>query len=157
MGTIEHAKGLGTDALESDPLNGLTLDHFTQSQLIEKALKLVPQAQSADGAAGVKLEEYPNHFTMLTLRHKDGGAEVHENFADIFFVVQGSATLLTGGTVQEREIVSPGEIRGSGILNGKSAILKQGDFAHIPATLPHQLLVAEGESFVYFVIKVREK
>ena len=53
MGTIEHAKGLGTDALESDPLNGLTLDHFTQSQLIEKALKLVPQAQSADGAAGV--------------------------------------------------------------------------------------------------------
>jgi len=157
MGTTEHATGIGADASGSDVLKALTLDHFTQSQLIEKALELLPQAQAADGAAGIKLEEYPNHFTMLTLRHKDGGAEVHENFADIFFVVQGSATLLTGGTVQEREIVGPGEIRGSGILQANSAILKQGDFAHIPATLPHQLLVAEGETFVYFVIKVREK
>jgi mannose-6-phosphate isomerase-like protein (cupin superfamily) len=157
MQTTKDSIAGAPETTGNELLNGLTLDHLTRGQLIEKALKLVPAAQAAGGAAGIKLQEYPNHFTMLSLRHKDGGAEIHENFADIFFVVQGSATLVTGGTVQDSETVSPGEIRGSGVLHGNSAVLRQGDFAHIPASLPHQLLVAEGETFVYFVIKVKEK
>jgi len=157
MEVKEGSMSAAADVTENELPSGLALDHFTQSQLIEKALELIPKAQGADGAAGIKLREYPNHFTMLTLRHKDGGAEIHENYADIFLVVQGAATLVTGGSVQEVETVSPGEIRGKAVLNGKSTILTQGDFAHIPARLPHQLLVAQGESFVYFVIKVKEK
>lgn len=156
MGVKEISTVAAAEAAENSPLVGLALDHFTQSQLMEKALELVPKAHAGDGAAGIKLQDYPNHFTMLTVRHKDGGAEIHEHNADIFLVVQGTATLVTGGTVQEIETVGLGEIRGKAVLNGKSTILKQGDFAHIPARLPHQLLVAEGESFTYFVIKVKE-
>ena len=157
METTKDSIANGAEASGKGLLDGLTLDHLTQAQLIEKALKLVPTAQAEGGGAGIKLQEYPNHFTMISLRQKDGGAEIHESFADIFFVVQGSATLVTGGTVQDSKTVKPGEIRGSAVLGGKSALLRQGDFAHIPAGLPHQLLVAEGETFVYFVIKVKEK
>lgn len=135
----------------------LTVDHLTQSQLVEKALVLNTKAQGPDGAASSKLNEYPNHFTMISLRHKDGGAEIHKDFADFFLVVQGQATLLTGGTVQDGKIVSPGEIRGTSVQNGIRTTLNQGDIVHIPATVPHQLLVPQGGTFIYFVIKVREK
>jgi mannose-6-phosphate isomerase-like protein (cupin superfamily) len=135
----------------------LTVNHVTQSQIIQKANDLEPKAQGPDRAASTKLEEYPNHYTMVALRHKDGGGEIHENFADFFFVVQGSATLLTGGTLENPKTEKPGEIRGSSLQNGTSTSLSQGDFVHIPAGLPHQLLIPQGSTFIYYVIKVKEK
>ena len=135
----------------------LTVDRLTQSQLIEKAQELNAKALGPEGAASNKLNEYPNHFTMISLRRKNGEAEVHESYADLFFVVQGSARLLTGGTVQDGKTVSPGEIRGKSVLNGVETTLNQGDIVHIPATVPHQLLLPEGGTFLYFVIKVKEK
>jgi mannose-6-phosphate isomerase-like protein (cupin superfamily) len=133
------------------------VDHFTQSEIIEKAQALNVKAQGPDGTASVKLDEYPNHFTMIALRHKDGGAEVHENYADFFFVVQGHATLVTGGTVPEAKMAMPGELRGPSIQNGDRTSLREGDIVHIPAGVPHQLLIADGSTFIYFVVKVKEK
>jgi mannose-6-phosphate isomerase-like protein (cupin superfamily) len=135
----------------------LTVDHLTQSQLIEMAKELNAKAQGPEGLASSKLKEYPNHFTMIALRGKNGGAEVHENYADFFFMVRGSAKLLTGGTVQDARTVDPGEIRGKAVLNGVETTLNQGDIVHIPAAVPHQLLLPEGGTFLYFVIKVKEK
>jgi mannose-6-phosphate isomerase-like protein (cupin superfamily) len=135
----------------------LVVDHLTQSQLVEQAQKLSASAQGPSGTASAKLNEYPNHYTMIALRHKDGGAEIHENFADFFLVVQGSATLVTGGTVEGGKEQSPGEIRGGVVRNGTSMTLNPGDVVHIPATVPHQMLVPEGSTFIYYVIKVKEK
>ena len=135
----------------------IQVDHLTQNQLLEKARELNAKAQGPEGAASARLNEYPNHFTMISLRSKDGGAEIHEEFADFFFVVQGSATLLTGGTVEGGATISPGEIRGKSVLNGMRTTLNQGDIVHIPATVPHQLVVPQGGTFVYFVIKVKER
>jgi mannose-6-phosphate isomerase-like protein (cupin superfamily) len=134
-----------------------SVDHLTQSELLKKAQALEPAAQAANGSASVKLTEYPNHYTMISLRHKDGGAEVHQEFSDIFFVLQGKATLLSGGDVQDSKTVSPGEIRGTSLKNANSVQLNQGDFVHIPAGVSHQLLVSEGGTFIYFVVKVKEK
>jgi mannose-6-phosphate isomerase-like protein (cupin superfamily) len=135
----------------------LTVDHLTQSQLIEKAQELNAKAQGPEGAASTKLNEYPNSFTMIALRGKNGGAEIHENYADFLFVVRGSANLLTGDAVQDGKTLTPGEIRGKSVLNGIETPLNQGDIVHIPATVPHQLLLPQGGTFLYFVIKVKEK
>src|ERR1700685_78549 len=86
----------------------LTVDHVTQSQLIEKATELNAKAQGPEGMASSTLNQYPNHFTMIALRSKNGGAELHENYADFFFVVRGSAKLLTGGTGPEPKTGTPG-------------------------------------------------
>lgn len=133
------------------------VDHLTQSELLERARALEAKAQAADGAASTKISEYPNHYTMISLRHKNGGAEIHQEFSDLFFVVEGKATLLSGGDLQNGKTVSPGEMRGAAVKNGMSTELTKGDFVHIPAGVPHQLLVAEGGTFIYFVVKVREK
>jgi mannose-6-phosphate isomerase-like protein (cupin superfamily) len=148
---------LAASALPLAGAQTLTVDHLTQSQIIEKAQELNAKAQGPEGAASSKLNEYPNSFTMIALRGKNGGAELHEDYADFFFVIRGSARLLTGGTVQDGKSVSAGEIRGKSVLNGVETALNQGDIVHIPATVPHQLLLPEGGTFLYFVIKVKER
>lgn len=135
-----------------------TVDHTTQNQLVEKEKDLKQAAAaSSNGSAGAKLSEYPNHYTMVSYRTKSGGGEIHEKFADFFYVVHGSATLLTGGKLVNPAPASPGEIRGSGVEGGTETQLHEGDFVHIPAGVPHQLVLADSQDFYYFVIKVREQ
>ena len=133
------------------------IDHWTPAQILAQAAQLEPKAQGPDGAASTKLTEYPNHYTMVALRHKNGGAELHENYADVFYVVKGHGTLLTGGPVQDEKIVSPGEHRGSALQGGAQTVLNKGDVVHIPAGVSHQLLIPAGSTFVYFVVKVKEQ
>lgn len=133
------------------------IDHWTPAQILAQAAQLEPKAQGPDGAASTKLTEYPNHYTMVALRHKNGGAEIHDNYADFFYVVKGHGTLLTGGPVQDEKIVSPGEHRGSALQGGAQTVLNKGDVVHIPAGVSHQLLIPSGSTFVYFVVKVKEQ
>ncbi len=133
-----------------------TVDHLTQADLLAKAQQIARQAAET-GLATAKLSEYPNHFTMITLRNKSGIAELHEQYADVFLVLRGKATLVTGGTVPDAKTVSPGEIRGPAVAGGASISLAKGDVVHIPAKVPHQLLLPARSEFVYFVIKVKEQ
>jgi mannose-6-phosphate isomerase-like protein (cupin superfamily) len=133
-----------------------SVDQLTQAQLSEMAQKLEAEAK-ASGGASTKIADYPNHYTMIALREKSGGAEIHENFADFFFVVQGHATLVSNGSVVDPKTVSAGEIRGASLQGGTQQKLNQGDVIHIPAGVSHQMLLAQGETITYFVIKVKEK
>jgi uncharacterized RmlC-like cupin family protein len=133
------------------------VDHTTEAQLLDREKELKKAAASGDGSASMKISDYPNHYTMLAYRSKTGGGEIHENYADIFYVVHGDARLLTGGKLLNPTTASPGEIRGTGVEGGSETVLHQGDFVHIPASVPHQLLIPDGQDFYYFVIKVREK
>jgi mannose-6-phosphate isomerase-like protein (cupin superfamily) len=133
-----------------------SVDHYSKAELLDQA-KLLEQGASTTGSAGTKLAQYPNHFTMLTLRKKSGGAEIHQDYADIFVVVRGQATLVSGGTVIAPKVVSPGETQGTSVQGGASTPLRDGDVVHIPAGVPHQLLLAADGELCYFVVKVREK
>lgn len=132
------------------------VDHLTQSEMLSRALALEPEA-STGGSASAKLAEYPNHFTMIALRTKSGVAEIHQKYADFLFVVRGKATLLTGGTLVDPNTVSPGEIKGISVRDGTQTALGEGDVVHIPANVPHQLLLPDHSEFIYFVIKVQEQ
>ena len=103
------------------------------------------------------LQEFPRHCAMLLVRTGDGVAELHENFADLFYVLDGRAALVTGGVVAGAQSVGPGETRGSGIEGGARQELRTGDVAHVPAGLPHQMLVAAGQTVTCLVMKIQEK
>jgi mannose-6-phosphate isomerase-like protein (cupin superfamily) len=133
------------------------VDHYSAADLAKIAQTLkVEASHSPDGLAGKTLQKYGNHLTMLSFRNKSGSAELHEHFADFFFVENGKAKLVTGGTIVNPKTTGEGEIRGSSIESGNEQQLNQGDIVHIPANVPHQLLLAPGNSFTYFVIKVQE-
>jgi uncharacterized RmlC-like cupin family protein len=124
--------------------------------LLERAAYLKKLARFGDGSASETLREYPRHLAMLSFRSRDGDAETHRNFATILFVLAGAATLVTGGTLTHARTVGPGETRGDSIEGGDRLGLKCGDVAHVPAGLPHQLLVAGETTVTCLVIKVEE-
>jgi mannose-6-phosphate isomerase-like protein (cupin superfamily) len=134
----------------------LHLDHWTSAVLLERAAYLHKMAKQGDGSAGETLKEYPRHCAMLSFRSRDGEAEVHDNFADVFCVLEGRATLVTGGTVAGARLTKPGETRGTSIEGGVRQELRAGDVAHVPAALPHQMLVAGEQTVTCLVMKVQE-
>jgi mannose-6-phosphate isomerase-like protein (cupin superfamily) len=131
-------------------------DHWSSAILLERAAYLRKLAKHGDGQASETLHEYPRHATMLSFRARDGVAELHENFADLFYVLDGRATLVTGGTVLGAETVGPGEIRGLSIEGGVRQELRTGDLAHVPAGVPHQMLVPGEKTFTSFVVKIQQ-
>jgi uncharacterized RmlC-like cupin family protein len=131
-------------------------DHWPLAVLLERAAYLRKLARAGDGQASETLKEYPRHATMLSFRARDGVAELHENFADLFYVLDGRATLITGGKVVAAETIAPGEIRGVSIEGGVRQELGAGDVAHVPAGVPDQMLVAAEKTFTRFVVKIRQ-
>jgi mannose-6-phosphate isomerase-like protein (cupin superfamily) len=67
------------------------------------------------------------------------GASLHEAQAELFYVIDGSATLLTGGT-----LVSPtrtgSNLAGTGIDGGVRQTFSKGDFLLVPSGIPHQFV-----------------
>lgn len=131
-------------------------DHWSRAELLERSKHLQELAAKSDGAASETLEKYPHHYTMLAFRRSSGGGELHQHFADIFFILDGHASVLTGGQLVDAKTTAPGETRGKSVEGGTRQELRAGDVVHIPAGVPHQMLLNEGDSITYFVIKAEE-
>ena len=145
---LSVAMGVQAQTMESD--------HWSKAQLLERAKHLQQLAAKGDGSASEALEKYPHHYTMLAFRQKSGGGELHQHFADVFVILDGHATVLTGGKIVDEKSTDPGEIRGKSVDGGTRQEVRPGDVVHIPAGLTHQTMVADGETVTYFVIKVEE-
>ncbi len=131
-------------------------DHWAQTQLRDRAKHLQELAAAGNGSASETLATYPRHFTMLAFRSRSGAGELHQHFADIFTIVDGHATLITGGQLMDPRDTHPGEVAGTSVAGGSAQELHVGDVVHIPAGMPHQMLVAPGDTITYFVVKVEE-
>ena len=143
-------------AARAIPVDHWPVDHWSPPILLERAAYLRKLAKAGDGSASETLREYPQHFAMLSYRNRDGEAEVHAGFADLFYVLAGAATLVTGGTVVGPRAVGPGETRGKAIEGGRRQELRAGDVAHVPAGVPHQMLVSSEKTFTCFVLKIQQ-
>jgi mannose-6-phosphate isomerase-like protein (cupin superfamily) len=138
---------------EADPPRA---DHWPHAILLERAAYLRKLARYSEGSASETIKEFPQHCATLSFRGRSGIAELHEDFADIFIVLEGRATLVTGGSVVGSHSIGPGETRGDAVDGGSRMELRPGDVAHVPAGVPHQMLVPGDKSFTAFVVKVRE-
>jgi len=63
---------------------------------------------------------------------------------------------VTGGTVAGARLIKPGETRGTSVEGGMRQELRAGDVAHVPAGLPHQMLVVGEQTVTCLVMKVQE-
>ena len=85
-------------------------------------------------------------------RERPGEAEVHRDDTDIFYVVSGTAELVTGGEVQDPRPLSATETRGSAHSGGTALQLAPGDVVTIPRGVPHWFRQVHAP-FHYFVVK----
>jgi glc operon protein GlcG len=95
------------------------------------------------------------NYTVITSRRDGPGlVEVHTKDTDILYVLKGSATLVTGGTMVDGKPIAADEIRGKEITGGETRELRPGDAMIIPNGVPHWFKNVQGP-LLYFVVKVR--
>ncbi len=128
---------------------------FPAQQIREKLTMLAAQTAES-GSAGFKLADYGSHRVQISVRTLSGGAEFHPHFDDVMIVQQGTATLITGGSIIEPKLDSDGEMNGTGIRGGKSQTISAGDVVTVNAGVPHQLIIPAGTVYSALVIKVKE-
>jgi glc operon protein GlcG len=106
----------------------------------------------AQGDTGGTLANTDEFRVNASRRDAAGQAEIHARDTDIFYVLQGRATVVTGGEVIEPKESAPGEIRGASIRGGSTVQLAAGDVLTIPHGVPHWFKSVD-QPFRYFVIK----
>ncbi len=107
-------------------------------------------AALANGGPLVKASDL---LVMGAHRSGPGHVELHEKETDVFYVVDGEATFVTGGEIVGSKVTSPGQRTGSGIQGGEIHNLTKGDVIVIPAGIPHWFKEVP-HSVSYFVVKV---
>jgi mannose-6-phosphate isomerase-like protein (cupin superfamily) len=132
------------------------VDHWSPAVLLERAAYLRKMAKYGDGSASETIKEYPQYSAALSFLGRTGDVEVHLGFTCIFHVLAGAATLLIGGTVTRARSTGLSEMRGDSIQDGKRQELRQGDFVHVPAGVPHQFLIAGDKAITCLILKVQE-
>jgi glc operon protein GlcG len=119
--------------------NGAT--YFTDAELMAKFR-----------TGGILLDS--DRFTIDAGRRTGPGeVEYHERVVDVMHVIDGSATVVTGGDMVGAREVGPGEVRAQAIDGGTRHELSNGDVLAIPNGVPHQFTDVS-DPFLYFVVKV---
>lgn len=112
------------------------------------------QVNDAFARGAVLFDAGERYMVHASRREKPGMAEVHTEDADIVRVLEGTATLVTGGAAVDLKQAGPGEFRGAAIEGGQTRQLKQGDVVIIPAGVPHWFKEVSAP-FLYYVVKAR--
>ncbi len=133
------------------------VDYYSKAQLQELGKSLSAEVHSnSGGLVPHPLQKYGNDSTLMVYRNASGSAELHEHFSDLYVVVDGQATLLSGGKMVSPKTLREGELVAKTIDGGHSQKLSPGDVVHIEPNTPHQILLQPGHTFSYFVLKVKE-
>ena len=128
---------------------------FLQKDVKARIEPLIAEAK-AKGSSGATLADYGSYKLQLSVRSVSGGAEIHAHWDDVMMVEQGSATLITGGTVPDAKTNADGETHGSKIVGGQEQTLNPGDMVTVHAGTPHQLLIPVGTIYSSVVVKIHE-
>ncbi len=129
---------------------------FASARQMDADLHKLPLNEIGESEINL-IERSPAHAAILLRRTAQGKAEVHEAQADAWYVIDGGCAFVTGGTVISGAPTAPGEIRGSGITGGEERVISKGDFARVPAGVPHWVKKIQGKEIVYMVVKYTEK
>lgn len=118
---------------------------------IEKTLEKKPGNTNEDvaPAAGTQMRVAVFHDE----KRVDDNVELHDGSDDIYYVLDGTATLMLGGTLDSPREISPGEWRAKTATGGQKFIVKKGDLIVVPRGTPHQRTVA-GKDFSMILVKV---
>jgi len=104
-------------------------------------------------AKGGTLLRAPDVTVLIQHRAGPGEVEIHDKETDTFYVLDGSATLVTGGAMVGGRVTAPNQHRGKNMTGGETYHLTKGDVVVIPAGIPHWFKEVP-KSIDYYVVKV---
>ena len=127
-------------AAEAQP----TKDYISAAEVA--ALEAKAKAERKDGQPAViqRLLTLAPYAANLEYRASIGPAAVHEKEAELFYVVDGSATFVTGGKLTGETRPNPTNLSGTGIEGGVSRKVSKGDVFIVPENTPHWVSAIDG-------------
>jgi glc operon protein GlcG len=138
----EELAVVGAKALQGARL-GASVSYFEKSKVSDAFAK-----------GAVLFDASDKYMVHASHRDKAGVVELHEQDADIIYVLDGTAVFVTGGEIVGGEVIGPGEIRGSEIKGGETRTISKGDVIIVPAGTPHWFKEVPGP-LNYYVVKAR--
>jgi mannose-6-phosphate isomerase-like protein (cupin superfamily) len=127
----------------------------TTAQSVDEAVrKLHPENKVEEliGGEGMELRVAIQHEADRAAP----AAELHDASDDVYYVLEGTATLTLGGKLESPREVEPGEWRGPRIEGGQNFDVKKGDLIVVPRGTPHMRSTV-GKDFAMILIKVFDK
>jgi mannose-6-phosphate isomerase-like protein (cupin superfamily) len=137
----------------STMLFGLTIAAASLSAQDAQVTYVPAEKVAAIFAEGGRFAAGSDFSSSVLRRNKPGQSEIHVKETDIFYIVDGEATFVTGGTIVGGKETRPNQLLGTGIDGGQVHQLKKGDFIVIPAGVPHWFKEVP-KSVNYLTIKV---
>jgi mannose-6-phosphate isomerase-like protein (cupin superfamily) len=128
---------------------------MTAQTVADVERKLHPASNKGEeliGGEGMELRVVIQHENNLAA----AAAEIHDASDDVYYVLEGTATLTLGGRLEAPKEVEPGEWRGPRIEGGQNFDVKKGDLVVVPRGTPHMRSTA-GKDFAMILIKVFDK
>jgi len=110
--------------------------------------------KAAFAKGSVLFDHSDKYMVHASRREQPGRAEIHTKDADIVYVLEGTATLITGGTAVNAKPTAADELRGDRIDGGQTRQLAKGDVIIVPAGVPHWFKEVSSP-FLYYVVKAR--
>lgn len=118
------------------PTDRTKATHFTAADL-QAALAKLPTDRPSSAARVFTLAPY--NVNVERRMPQTQGASLHEAQAELFYVIDGSATMVTGGKlVGEKR--NGTNLQGTAIENGTRNLLNKGDFLIVPSGVAHQFV-----------------
>jgi mannose-6-phosphate isomerase-like protein (cupin superfamily) len=110
------------------------------------ALMAKAKAERKEGQALIaqSLIRLAPYNVSLEYRAAVANAAVHEREAELFYVIDGSATLVTGGKLADEKRTNAENLSGSSITGGMSRHIAKGDFVMVPENTPHWFSTIDG-------------
>lgn len=137
-GALTLALVLPAFAVDAPPTDVVVINHGEVANAFAKGLPMLVNSS----------------YKIQTGRRVTAGVvEWHEHDTDIFWVTEGSASIVTGGTMENPKTSATGEVRADRIKGGVTHQLTKGDIMVIPSGVPHWFNEVSG-TFLYFVVKV---
>ena len=130
------AVAVSASAQTPAPTDRTRATHFSAADL-QAALAKLPTDRPNAVARVFTLDPY--NVGVEQRQPRAQGAASHADRAELFYVINGSGTMLTGGTIADGK-QSGVNTQGTTITGGTRIEFKTGDFIMVPSGVPHQFV-----------------
>ena len=118
------------------PTDRTRATHYPAAEL-KAALDKLPADRAASSVRVFSLDPY--NVAVEQRQPRQQGAASHSDRAELFYVIEGSGTMLTGGTITDGK-QNGANLQGTTISNGTRIAFNPGDFIMVPSGVPHQFV-----------------